>query len=288
MKTVELVSGIKSSALGFGCAPILGSVDKVKAQRALDCALDCGITHLDLARSYGYGEAEEFVGKRIKGRRDRVVLASKFGVQANWKAALFRPVKPLVRVMLDTWRRQSSPEKITLTSNKPTSVADRFHDRIPLRAMQMRQSLEKSLRALNTDYLDYFFIHEPQEDLIYFDELALTAEQLKREGKIRAWGLAYFRSQEPIHKAYLSNFDVLQFDNSPGSPGYDHVVAERGSRANILFSPLSGGTKTMTPSEKLNKLFEDFPNSVVLCSMFNQQHLKNNIESIRSFNNSIL
>ncbi|GAB3784597.1 hypothetical protein GCM10028818_44570 [Spirosoma horti] len=281
MKKVELVSGIKSSALGFGCAPILGSVDKVKAQRALDCALDCGITHLDLARSYGYGEAEEFVGKRIKGRRDQLILASKFGIQANWKAALMRPVKPLVRLVLDNWRRQSLPGNIPLTLTKPAAMADRFHDRTPLRATSMRQSLEKSLRALHTDYLDYFFIHEPQEGLVYFDELALMAEQLKKEGKIRAWGLAYFRSQESIHKAYLSKFDVLQFDNSPGSSGYDQVVSERGSRANILFSPLSGGTKTMTPSEKLNKLFEDFPNSVVLCSMFNQQHLRNNTELIR-------
>lgn len=281
MRTVELVSGIRSSVLGFGCAPILGSVDKVKAQRALDCALDYGITHLDLARSYGYGEAEAFVGKCIKGRRDQVILASKFGIQANWKAALLRPIKPVVRVMLDNWRKHVPPEKTTSTSNSTATVADRFHDRTPLRAVSMRQSLEKSLRALHTDYLDYFFIHEPHEGLAHVDELTFAADQLKQEGKIRAWGLAYFRSQEHLHKPYLPTFDVLQFDNSPGSPGYDHVVAERGSRANILFSPLSGGTKNLTPSEKLNKLFDDFPNSVILCSMFNQQHLRSNIELIR-------
>lgn len=280
MKTVELISGIKSSALGFGCAPILGSIDKVKAQNALHCAFDYGITHLDLARSYGYGEAEEFVGKLIKGRRNQLILASKFGIQANWKAALLRPIKPAARFLLNNWRKPFPSENIPLKLTKPNPVADRFHDRIPLRASQMRQSLEKSLRALNTDYLDYFFIHEPPGELIYFDELALAADQLKRDGKIRAWGLAYFRSQEHLHKDYLSNFDLLQFDNSPGSSGYNHVVAERSHQSNIFFSPLNGGTKTMTPSEKLNKLFADFPNSVVLCSMFNQQHLKNNVDLI--------
>ena len=57
MKKVELVKGIQSSVLGFGCAPILGSVGAKTATRAIDCAIDCGITHFDLARSYGYGEA---------------------------------------------------------------------------------------------------------------------------------------------------------------------------------------------------------------------------------------
>jgi len=279
MKTIELVGGIKSSALGFGCAPILGSVDGNKAQRALDCALDCGITHFDLARSYGYGEAERFVGNVMKGRRAQVVLASKFGIRANWKASLLRPIKPLVRIVRAGWRGQSAP-KTTLTPNPTAKVADRFHDRIPLRGASMRQSLERSLRALNTDYLDYFFVHEPQESLAYVDELATTADRLKSEGKIRAWGLAYMRSQEHLHRAYLTYFDVLQFDNSPGAFGYDAVVAERGLRPNVLFSPFRGGTNDLKPSDKLLKLAGDFPNSVVLCSMFNPHHLQENVRLI--------
>src|SRR3990170_3473308 len=107
MRTIELVKGIHSSVLGFGCAPILGSVDSKKAQRSLDFALACGINHLDLARSYGYGEAEHFVGTVIKNRRDKLVLASKFGIVANWKAKLLRPIKPIVRLLKENAKKKS-------------------------------------------------------------------------------------------------------------------------------------------------------------------------------------
>lgn len=275
MRTIELVKGIHSSVLGFGCAPILGSVDSKRARRSLELAFEHGINHLDLARSYGYGEAEQFVGQVIKGRRDKVVLASKFGIVANWKAKLLGPIKPFVRLL-----RSNSPKKTPVTNKKiervPTTIADRFHDRIPMRGEDMRRSLERSLRALKTDYLDYFFVHEPPTSLLHVEELLATAELLKSEGKIRGWGLAYMRSREDIHQQYLNRFDVLQFDNSPGAVGYDSVVAKRGLLPNIIFSPLRGGASDMKPDEKLQKLFTEFPNSVVLCSMFGENHIISN------------
>ncbi|MFN3379574.1 MAG: aldo/keto reductase, partial [Runella zeae] len=272
MRKVELVKGISSSALGFGCAPILGSVGRKAASRAIEVALDCGITHFDLARSYGYGEAEAFVGNLLKQRRSEVVLASKFGIKANWKAQFFKPIKPAVRSALKALKKKDTK----VEGGQSLSVADRFHDRIPLRGVEMRKSLEKSLRVLNTDYLDYFFVHEPREALIYFDELEEMATLLKKEGKIRAWGLAYMRSQEMMHQAYLHKFDLLQFDNSPGAMGYEQKVQERGENSNIIFSPLKGGSTLLSPNEKLAKLFQDFPKSVILCSMFNERHLRAN------------
>ncbi|WP_020605121.1 aldo/keto reductase [Spirosoma spitsbergense] len=280
MRTVELTEGIKSSALGFGCAPILGSVDAKKARRAMDCAFDCGITHFDLARSYGYGEAEGFFGKVVKDRRDKVIIASKFGIQANWKAKILRPIKPIIRIIRSN-SNQSNLQAKPVVVDSIAKVADHFHDRIPLRGNEMRVSLERSLRALNTDYLDYFFVHEPPESLSFIDELKDTAEKLKKEGKIRAWGLAYMRSQGALHSQYLRHFDVLQFDNSPGATGYKTVVEKRGLASNVLFSPLRGGSNNMTPAEKLKQLGMDFPKSVVLCSMFNEQHL---IENASLFN----
>lgn len=275
MKQVELVKGIRSSVLGFGCAPILGSVGAKTALRALDCALDCGINHFDLARSYGYGEAERFVGKVIKNRRSEVVLVSKFGITANWKAHALKPAKPLLRFVLGKIKG-NPPGKPVQAINTGAAVADRFHDRLPINGTTMRSSLEKSLKVLGTDYLDYFFVHEPLESIIDIDELYATAQLLKKEGKIRAWGLAFMRSQQHLHEAYLDKFDVLQFDNSPGAPAYDEVVTDRGNKSNVIFSPLRGGNATMKPAEKLNQLFDDFPRSVVLCSMFNVHHLKEN------------
>ncbi|HEX8357716.1 MAG TPA: aldo/keto reductase [Segetibacter sp.] len=273
MRTVELIDGIKSSALGFGCAPILGSVDAKKARRALDIALDCGINHFDLARSYGYGKAETFVGKVVKGRRNRVVLASKFGIKVSWKAQLLSPVKPVVRFMMDTMKKKSGH------GAKPgaPAISNNLHYRISLTGAEMRKSLEQSLQALQTDFLDYYFIHEPNEILVHAEELKFTAEKLKTEGKIRGWGIAYMRAEKDKFQNVLNQFDVQQFDNSPGSVNYSNVVTDRGLKPNILFSPLRGGSKDLSANEKLQKLFRDFPNSVVLCSMFNEQHIKENV-----------
>jgi len=274
MKKVELVKGVFSSSLGFGCAPILGSVGAKTALRAIECALDCGITHFDLARSYGYGEAENFVGKVMKGKTDQVVLASKFGIEANWKAGVIKPLKPALRFVLNTLK--SSPSQKPGQNLNTGIIARGLHNPIELNGKTMRKSLEKSLRSLGTDYLDYFFVHEPLQTIVNIDELAEVSDRLKTEGKIRAWGLALMRSQERLHSSYLNKFDLLQFDNSPGAQGYNTIVEDRGQKPNVIFSPLKGGDISLKPTEKLSQLFNDFPVSVILCSMFNEQHIKEN------------
>ena len=99
MKYVELFPGISSSALGFGCAPIMGAVGSTVAKKAIQIALERGINHFDLARSYGFGEAERVVGKLLSSNRKELVIASKFGIMPNWKATFIRPVKPLLRTL---------------------------------------------------------------------------------------------------------------------------------------------------------------------------------------------
>ena len=104
------------------------------------------------------------------------------------------------------------------------------------------------------------------------------AEMLKTEGKIRAWGIAYMQSQQYLHESYIDAFDVLQFNKPPELLEYDRLVINRGMKSNIIFSPIRGGLDSMDPNEKLKKLFDDFPHSVILCSMFNLEHLKQNIQ----------
>lgn len=281
MKKTELVKGIQSSVLGFGCAPILGSVGAKTASRAIDCAIDCGITHFDLARSYGYGEAERFVGNALRNKRAQVVLTSKFGIIANWKAGVMRPIKPTLRFVLNNFRKMDS-EKITKIANAGPIVANQFHSHIDINSKTMKDSLEKSLKALKTDYLDYFLIHEPLQAIVNIEPLIEMSEKLKAEGKIRSWGMAFLQSQKHIHAGYLNKFDILQFDSSPGRIDYDATIMERGTKPNVLFSPIKGGASNSTPTEKLNKLVIDFPNSVILCSMFNEQHILANANLFNS------
>lgn len=275
MRTVELTKGVRSSVLGFGCAPILGAVDGREAARALDTAFACGVNHFDLARSYGYGEAERFFGKWLCGRRDKVVLASKFGIRATWRASLLRPLKPLVRALRP--RAGGAPDDAGASASAPPRC-DPFHERVPLRAVEMRKSLEASLKALGTDHLDVFFVHEPKGGLPYLDDLADTAQILKKEGKIRAWGLAFDWSDRKPLATGLGAFDVLQFNASPGAAHYGEALSDHGSAPNVLFSPMRqrGG---LAPQEALRKLWNDFPNSVVLCSMFDPAHIRANVSA---------
>jgi len=132
-----------------------------------------------------------------------------------------------------------------------------------------------------------FFVHEPPESLLFINELIEEAGKLKQEGKIRAIGLAYMRTDYPLHASYINQFDILQFDNSPGAPDYGSVLDARGSKPNIIFSPLKGNVD-MRPNDKLKCLFKDFSNSVILCSMFSEKHIKENAEVFSSHNYSQL
>ena len=74
--------GLEAAKLGLGCmgmTPIYGEPDPAEAERTIHAAVDAGVTMIDTADRYGNGRNEELVGRALKGRRDKVVLATKFG-----------------------------------------------------------------------------------------------------------------------------------------------------------------------------------------------------------------
>lgn len=72
-------SDLRVSRIGLGCNNFGRRLDLEQARAVVDAALDAGVTFLDTAESYGDGESEHFLGELLQGRRDRVVLATKFG-----------------------------------------------------------------------------------------------------------------------------------------------------------------------------------------------------------------
>jgi aryl-alcohol dehydrogenase-like predicted oxidoreductase len=80
---VELVelgdSGLRVSRVGLGCNNFGGRIDLGATRAVVDAALDAGVTFFDTAETYGNGGSERFLGEILEGRRDRVVLATKFG-----------------------------------------------------------------------------------------------------------------------------------------------------------------------------------------------------------------
>nr|WP_275941485.1 aldo/keto reductase [Planosporangium mesophilum] len=91
--------GPEVGAIGFGAmalSGIYGPADEAESIAVLHAAIDAGATYLDTANSYGDGHNEQLIGRALRGRRDDVVLATKFGIQAD---GLGRPEK--VREALD-------------------------------------------------------------------------------------------------------------------------------------------------------------------------------------------
>src|ERR1700749_885124 len=128
----------------------------------------------------GLGWAEAEVGRFARGRRDRMTIATKFGIeppnpslarlQAPARAAIAR--MPALRTAL----KQAGGER----------GAPRHYG-----AVSARKSLETSLRELGTDYVDYFFVHAPAAgDLVDVDELGGLFEELRARGIARACGVS--------------------------------------------------------------------------------------------------
>jgi D-threo-aldose 1-dehydrogenase len=193
---------ITASRLGFGCSALFdASADP--GLRLLEVAYDEGITYFDAARMYGDGAAELILGKFVRGKRDRVVIASKFGIQpvASMLAHHGR-VRGLIAKLI-----RLSPRLRDLLRRQIISTG-RFN------VNDARKSLEVSLRTLGTDYLDIYLLHDcsasdPSEELLHF------LERSRGEGKIRYFGLASKIDAIAGIVRNLPEFGrVAQFENS--------------------------------------------------------------------------
>src|ERR1700728_4088385 len=93
-------SGMRAPVLGFGCSAVLGRAGRKDSLAALAAAYDAGVTFYDTARSYGYGESEALLGEFLRGRRDQVLLSTKFGIRPAAASPLKRVLKPVARMLL--------------------------------------------------------------------------------------------------------------------------------------------------------------------------------------------
>src|SRR5215472_13137984 len=90
MREIELPGiAIKIPVIGFGCSS-LASLGHRKALRVLESAFDAGVRHFDVARYYGYGEAEGILGTFIKSRRADVTITTKFGIEPPRRTSALR------------------------------------------------------------------------------------------------------------------------------------------------------------------------------------------------------
>jgi len=157
MKLISL-GGLEVSRIGLGAMTMAGTytsegaLDDSESIRTIQRALDLGVTHIDTAEIYGPFHSEEIVGQAVKGRRERVVIATKFGLVSH----------------------SDGHPQIRKIDSTPASI---------------RAAVEGSLRRLGTDYIDLYYQHrvDPNTPI---EETAGAVADLVAEGKVLHFGLS--------------------------------------------------------------------------------------------------
>ncbi|MEU5038450.1 aldo/keto reductase [Streptomyces rubiginosohelvolus] len=209
--TVELgAGGPRVGVQGLGCmgmSEFYGDTDERAARDTLDAALEAGVTLLDTADAYGRGANEEFLAPFVGAHRDEITLATKF--------ALVRTDDPHYRGI----------------SNDPAYI---------------RTAVEASLRRLNTDVIDLYYMHRRDPAVPLAESIGALAE-LVRQGKIKQIGLSEvtgpeLREAHAVHPiaALQSEWSLFSRDVEKSAVG---AAAELGVTL-VPYSPLGRGFLT--------------------------------------------
>jgi len=209
-------SGIEISAMGLGCWAIggpfwkkglpvgWGQVDDSESIRCIQRAIDLGINFFDTADVYGCGHSERVLGKALSGRRQEVVIATKFG-----------------QVFVEETRQAIGYDT---------------------RPEHIRQACEASLNRLNTDVIDLYQLHV--KEIVEGEALVIrhVLEELVTEGKIRYYGWSTDNSDKASIFAQGPHCTAIQQQFNVFEGNVDTLaVCEKFNLASINRSPLSMG-----------------------------------------------
>jgi len=215
-------SGTRISRVVFG-AMALSSFSRIAAQRAhiIRAAVEAGITSIDTAPLYDYGECESMLASALVGLRDRVQILTKVGLR--WDdphgQVLYRFHDALGRKQ--TVRRNSRPDSVRL-------------------------EVERSLRRLRVDVLDLVQVHHPDPDTPIEETMGALAD-LMHAGKLRAIGVSNY-SAEQMQRAQAALGEIplasnqVQYNLLERWPEVDILPLARRERVGMLaYSPLAQG-----------------------------------------------
>ncbi len=213
-------SGIRISGLGLGCWAIggpyvtengdpcgWGDVDDGQSVRAIHRAIDLGVSFFDTAECYGAGHSEKVLGRALEGRRDGVVIATKFGHN------------------VDEDKRQA------LGSDPSVE--------------HLQKSCETSLRRLRTDRIDVMQFHLGGYDEDKVEPLLEALERLVAAGKVRCYGWSTDSPQRAAAFARGRHCSVVQQQLNIFEGNEETLaLAERENLASINRGPLAKGILT--------------------------------------------
>jgi D-threo-aldose 1-dehydrogenase len=204
-------TGVVTSAVGFGCAGLFRLPRRQDRMAVLDATFEAGIRHFDVAPMYGFGLAESELGAFLKGRRAQTTVATKFGIQATVLTKALAPLQRPARAVLA--RRPAANETLKTTAkNSDSGVLGQLLYRSPeLMVRSAQRSIEASLRALRTDYIDVFLLHDPTAARLPNPlELADYLDEQCKVGRLRCWGVTGMPEETQAVRASLRWPAVLQ------------------------------------------------------------------------------
>ncbi len=204
---------LRVSEIGFGCMGLSHAygkpVDKKDGIRLLREAVEMGYTFFDTAEVYGTAgnphANEELAGEALKSVRDKVVIATKFGIHFDMESKAVN--KPLVP--------DSRPEVI-------------------------RASAEASLRRLDTDHIDLYYQHRNDPN-VPIEEVAGVMAELMQEGKITHWGLSE-ADEDTIRRAHALRCSIRRRKKN-ALPRHRFPLRGCSAKSHILFQSPEHGTK---------------------------------------------
>lgn len=185
--------GLEVSRIGLGLAHLHLLSNDAARQRLLRRAIDLGITHFDTARFYSDGFSEATVGRLLAQNRTSITIATKFGLLPTPLIGSLGAAAPPFR------KARSLLSKLRMVK----------YPRHSYTRATMRKSLEASLRALKTDYIDIYLLHEPLLTSRPEEGLFEDLEREKQKGSIRYVGVSG-GSVGPIVEQYGRFLDVIQ------------------------------------------------------------------------------
>ena len=295
METVFLAStNRRTTRLGFGC----GIADEL-SMYILDAAYDAGIRHFDVARAYGHGLSEGYLGAFLRRRNANVTVTTKYGILPPTRRSLFRIARKLLKPVAIRLR------KIPAMDRAISQSISGMYAKASFTPEETRASLIFSLKQLGLDRVDVFLMHEATVGDLADDGLLRFLEDSVAHGLIGAFGVGGESARVPElyarRKAYCG---VLQFDWSifgpdiacPGSfrihyrtfshhiAGLHAVLAEN-SGLRRRWSDVVGtdlGEIGVLSGLLLKAALVFHPNSVVLFSSRDPAHIVTNVRAVEN------
>lgn len=224
--------------IGFGASNLYGGKRRAQSLRLVAAALDSGITWFDTARLYGHGDADGILGEALKGRRARLTIIGKAGILPSRISFAHRVHAKAAALRL---------------LPAPAPAQPKFGAFEPA---ELRASVEASLSALRTDYLDGLLLHEVPAETARRDEVIDLLETLRREGKVRAFGAATSLEHTlSLARRRPPSCEALQFASSAWTDNAGRVRTLAGDAFVVTHSalgaPLAGLIQALQHDEAL-------------------------------------